>query len=277
MNREPIILLVGEQELEAPLRQRYSEGYRILAPTTEENPAQLLEQYHSQGEVFALFVVEHQTAGLDGAAFLEFSSTLFPEARKLLLTDEGVELANSAAADYTISKPWTPQKLYPLLDELLAEWRASVEMPFIYVKGIMTVRTVRIRIGDSLHRAAEVIALSGVGDLMVIDEHNSFVGVLSVGDVLRAAMPDVGEILEEGGTLERAFRLFMRKGSELMYQPIEPLIIRNPLVVDPDDHVAKVAALMLERNIHRLPVVKDGHLLGTVGRTDICQAVVGTL
>lgn len=61
-----------------------------------------------------------------------------------------------------------------------------------------------------------------------------------------------------------------------MYKPIQPLVITQPLVVDPDDHVAKVAALMLEKNIHRLPVVKDGRLVGTVGRTDICQAVVGT-
>ena len=39
----------------------------------------------------------------------------------------------------------------------------------------------------------------------------------------------------------------------------------------------KAAALMLEKNIHRLPVVKDGRLVGTVGRPDMCQAVVGTL
>ena len=164
-----------------------------------------------------------------------------------------------------------------MLDELLAEWRASVNRSFSLVSGIMTVRTVRVRISDSLHRAAEVIALSGVGDLMVIDNDNNFVGVLSVGDVLRAAMPDFEEITEEGGTLEQAFRLFLRKGSELMYKPIQPLVITQPLVVDPDDHVAKAAALMLEKNIHRLPVVKDGRLVGTVGRTDICQAVVGTL
>ncbi|MBK8135598.1 MAG: CBS domain-containing protein [Chloroflexi bacterium] len=77
--------------------------------------------------------------------------------------------------------------------------------------------------------------------------------------------------------LDQAFRLFLRKGSELKYKPIAPLVIRNPLVVDPEDHVAKAAALMLQKNIHRLPVVKDGRLLGTVGRADICQAVVGTL
>jgi CBS domain-containing protein len=193
--------------------------------------------------------------------------------------DEALQKLNRTAFDQIVLRPFTPveAKLYPVLDELLADWRASVDMPFMRVKGIMTVRAVRIRIDDTLHRAAEAIALSGVGDLMVIDDNHNFVGVLSVGDVLRAAMPDIEEIMDEGGTMDQAFRLFLRKGSELMYKPIKPLVISNPLVVDPDDHVAKVAALMLEKNIHRLPVVKDGRLIGTVGRTDICQAVVGTL
>ena len=216
--------------------------------------------------------------GARGLAWVEESRAHFPDARKLLVAD--LELTvDLDAIDHYLVLPWDPPetKLYPVLDELLAEWRASVNLTFARVSGIMTVRTVRIRIDDSLHRAAEIIALSGVGDLMVIDNDNNFVGVLSVGDVLRAAMPDIDEIMEEGGSLDEAFRLFLRKGSELTYKPVAPLVITQPLVVDPDDHVAKAAALMLEKNIHRLPVVKDGRLVGTVGRTDICQAVVGTL
>jgi len=290
MQREPVIFLVNSQasnaddSLEETLRQRYNEGYRIAAATAENDLLSLLRDYREQGEQIALFVVEQQERGSAGVDFLEKSTSFYPEAGKLLITDyPDPEVAmltvNQDIIDYYLVKPWTPadKKLYPILDELLAEWRASVEMPFMCVKGIMTVRTVRIRLGDTLHRAAEMIALSGIGDLMVIDDDNNFVGVLSVGDVLRAAMPDVDEIRGEGGTLEQAFRLFLRRGSELMYKPIAPLVITNPLVVDPEDHVAKVAVLMIEKNIHRLPVVKDGRLVGTVGRTDICQAVVGTL
>jgi len=204
-------------------------------------------------------------------------SEIYPDAHKLLLTESASFQTDKPG--YHVVSPWLPlnTRLYPILDELLAEWRASIIQPSIYAQDVMTIRTVRVRIGDSLHRAAEMIALSGIGDLMVIDEDNNFVGVLSVGDVLRAAMPDTEEIVGEGGTLDQAYRLFLRKGSELMYKPIAPLVIRTPLVVAPDDHVAKVAALMLEKNIHRLPVVKDGRLVGTIGRTDICQAVVGTL
>lgn len=277
MEQTPIIFVVSEARrtagaLENTLLQRYVENYRIVFTPAEADPLNLLRVLREQEAQLAVVIYE----GTHGVTFLRESQLLFAEAGRLLIAETFPEVD---APDYALMQSWSPPEvhLYPVLDELLAEWRASVHRSISLVRGIMTLRTVRIRISDTLHRAAEVIALSGVGDLMVIDNDNNFVGVLSVGDVLRAAMPDFNEITEEGGTLEQAFRLFLRKGSELMYKPIQPLVITQPLVVDPDDHVAKAAALMLEKNIHRLPVVKDGRLVGTVGRTDICQAVVGTL
>ncbi|MBA3868345.1 MAG: CBS domain-containing protein [Anaerolineae bacterium] len=287
MQREPIIFVVSDRSdgvdnlLEEALRQRYNAGYRIVVSITGADLAHTIQQHREQEEEIALFIYEPDQ-GLDNTPYLEHMKAVYPKSRLLLFTDDAETLfsdINRQAIDYYLGSIWNPpeSKLYPVIDELLAEWRASIEMPFVRVKGIMTVRAVRIRLKDTLHRAAEVIALSGVGDLMVIDDDNNFVGVLSVGDVLRAAMPNTDEIIGEGGTLDQAFRLFLRKGSDLMYKPVEPLVIRQPLTVDPEDHVAKVAILMIEKNIHRLPVVKDGRLIGTVGRTDICLAVVGTL
>lgn len=279
MPQAPIIFAVSEavetaELLQDALRQRYVEGYRVIVTPADANLMPLLRLLHDQDMQVALLVYQ----GEGGATFLSESSRLYPTAGRVQLSDDR-SATESIPPAYLVVARWTPPEvyLYPVLDELLAEWRASVNPSFALVSGIMTVRTVRVRIDDTLHRAAEVIALSGIGDLMVIDGDSNFVGVLSVGDVLRAAMPDFDEVVEQGGTLEQAFRLFLRKGSELMYKPIQPLVITEPLVVDPDDHVAKAAALMLEKNIHRLPVVKNGQLVGTVGRTDICQAVVGTL
>lgn len=285
MRREPIIYLISSRlstpvkALEAALYERYAEGYRIVTSEMDIDPTAMLHTWQAEGERVAAFALVQDIGDADPFDALDGYSAIYPAAHKLILSEFADGRLKSDSAGYHIVSPYLPlgTRLYPVLDELLAEWRASVNQPFLHVEDIMTVRTVRVRIGDSLHRAAEVIALSGIGDLMVIDGNNNFVGVLSVGDVLRAAMPDTDEIVGEGGTLEQAYRLFLRKGSELMYKPIAPLVITSPLVVAPDDHVAKVAALMLETNIHRLPVVRDGRLVGTVGRTDVCLAVVGTL
>ena len=145
------------------------------------------------------------------------------------------------------------------------------------IKDVMKVRVARIRQDADIHHAAEIVALSGVSDLMVVDNDDKFVGVLSEGDILRTALPDIDEIVDEGGTLDDAFRIFLEKGKRLAELPIEPLIIREPIVLDPENHIAQAATILVEKQIRLLPVVKDGLLVGTVSRADICRAVVGTL
>ena len=145
------------------------------------------------------------------------------------------------------------------------------------IREAMTAHPPRIRSDSDLERAADLIALSGASDLMVVDEDNSFVGVLSEGDVLRAAMPDREEVLAEGGTMADAFALFVLKGGRLRDREIDPFVIRTPIVVSPDDHIGAAAAIMIDRMIRRLPVVENGKLIGTVSRADICRTVVGML
>lgn len=146
-----------------------------------------------------------------------------------------------------------------------------------HVENFMTVRTARIRHDSNIQHAAEIVALSKVSDLMVVDDEDHFRGVLSEGDILRTALPDIDEILEEGGSLDDAFEIFLRKGRELSDLPIAPLIIEDPIIVAPDDHVAKAATALLDKQIRLLPVVQDGKLVGTISRADVCRAIVGTL
>jgi predicted transcriptional regulator len=118
--------------------------------------------------------------------------------------------------------------------------------------------------------------MSRVSDLMVFDDQNNFVGVLSEVDILQSALPDINQILDEGGSVDTAFDIFINKGKNLANLPITPLIVQEPMVVDENDHVAKIAVVLIDKNIGLLPVVKDGLLVGTVSRADVCRAVVGT-
>ena len=145
------------------------------------------------------------------------------------------------------------------------------------IKDVMRVRTARIRQDSDIRHAAEIVALSGVSDLMVVDDEDKFIGVISEGDILRTALPDIDEILDEGGTLEDAFQIFLDKGKQLAELPITPLIIREPIVLDPENHVAQAATILVDKQIRLLPVVQDSKLVGTISRADVCRAVVGTL
>ncbi|MGE5378211.1 MAG: CBS domain-containing protein [Bacteroidota bacterium] len=149
------------------------------------------------------------------------------------------------------------------------------ETQLLRVKDVMATRTIRIQYDANMYRAAEVVALSRVSDLMVVGEDDKFIGVLSEGDILRAALPDMDAIAAEGGSLDTAFSIFLKKGKDLSGLPILPFVITEPIVLDPQDHVAKAATVMIDLNIRLLPVIKDGKLVGSVSRADVCQAVVG--
>ena len=151
----------------------------------------------------------------------------------------------------------------------------SIELPI--VSRAMSPHPVCIRRDALLHEAAEIVAFSGVSDLMVVSDLGDFVGVLSSLHILRAAMPDTDEILAEGGTLDTAFDLFVSKGRMLAQTPIEPRIVTDPITLRPDQHIAEAATLFVDKGLRLLPVVKDGRLMGTVSRADVCRAVVGIL
>ena len=142
------------------------------------------------------------------------------------------------------------------------------------IRDIMTNYPVYIRIGADMRRAAEMISISEVSDLMVIDHDNIFIGVLSEGDLIRAILPSFDEVLRAGGTLNDAFTFFLQKGRDLVNRPIDPLVIRDAITLKTTDEVAQAATVMVEKQIRRLPVVDDGKLLGTVARSDICRAVI---
>ncbi|WP_066361648.1 CBS domain-containing protein [Herbidospora mongoliensis] len=142
------------------------------------------------------------------------------------------------------------------------------------VSDVMTGFPAHIRLGATIRRAAEVVSVSEVGQLMVLDHDGRFVGTLAEEDLVRAMLPSFGDVTAGGGTLTDAFRLFLEKGRTLADRVIDPLVVRDTATVRPADELARAAIVMIERGIRRLPVVDDGALVGTLSRADLCRAVI---
>ena len=137
------------------------------------------------------------------------------------------------------------------------------------VEDIMNRRAAAIRQDATMQLAAELLVLTQASDLCVVDADNRFLGIVSEGDLIRAAMPDFDEVLAAGASHEDTYQMLLDTGRSLAGESVSRLTITAPTVLAPDDPVMKAAAVMLNKMIRRLPVVAEDKLVGTVSRADL--------
>jgi thioredoxin reductase (NADPH) len=130
---DPVVLNAVERDL----RQRYSRDFRILSLNSPNGALSALQQLQVRGEYVALFLTDQRMPQMSGTQFLEHAMQVFPQAKKVLLTayadtEAAIHSINRIALDYYLMKPWDPpdENLYPILDDLLTDWRATARLPY---------------------------------------------------------------------------------------------------------------------------------------------------
>jgi len=138
----PILLAVDDDGsvLEAvvqDLRRQYGAEYRIMRAASGQIALDTLSQLQVRREPVALLLSDQRMPGMTGVDFLERSRQLYPEAKRVLLTayadtEAAIQAINTARIHYYLNKPWDPpeEKLYPVLTDLLEDWRANYVPPF---------------------------------------------------------------------------------------------------------------------------------------------------
>lgn len=145
----------------------------------------------------------------------------------------------------------------------------------LLVKDVMNKSPVTIRHDATLREAAILVATNKVSDLMVLDNHDNFKGVVSVGDLIRYMLPNYDDvILSTVRTLEQAGEFFVQSGKERVEESFATLIVENPILLQPDEQLFFAAIIMADKQIHTLPIVQRAHLLGTLSRSELCLAVL---
>jgi thioredoxin reductase (NADPH) len=139
---KPIILSVDDdpQVLAAvrrDLRSRYASEYRIVAANSGAEGLETVTELKARGQAIALFLVDQRMPNMTGTEFLVEAIKIYPNAKRLLLTayadtDAAIQAINDVGVDHYLLKPWDPpeEKLYPILDDVLSDWNATVEAPF---------------------------------------------------------------------------------------------------------------------------------------------------
>lgn len=149
MARPAIITVDDDAEVlravESDLRRQYAGDYRVLRADSGAAGLEALRGLKRRGAPVALLMADQRMPQMTGVEFLAQAMTLFPDAKRVLLTayadtDAAIDAINSAKIDHYLMKPWDPpeEHLYPPLNDLLYDWRASFRPPFEGVRILGT-------------------------------------------------------------------------------------------------------------------------------------------
>ena len=139
---KPVILTVDDDpqvlnSVERDLRQHFRGEYRIVKAASGSQALQAVQELKRRNDSLALFLVDQRMPEMTGTEFLTQAIQLYPEARKVLLTayadtEAAIQSINTLGLDHYLMKPWEPpeQNLFPVLDDLLSDWRAMVTLPY---------------------------------------------------------------------------------------------------------------------------------------------------
>jgi thioredoxin reductase (NADPH) len=139
---KPILLLLDDDQvvlnaIERDVRKKYGRDYGIAKVNSGAAALDYLRQAQTHGKTVALLLTDQRMPQMTGVQFLEQARALYPEARRVLLTayadtEAAIAAINQVELDHYLMKPWDPpdERLYPVLDELLEDWKAHQPPPF---------------------------------------------------------------------------------------------------------------------------------------------------
>lgn len=170
-------------------------------------------------------------------------------------------LANPERVDGMLSAN-TPIELAALPS--LATWAIRSELT---VRDLMSPNPRTIGPDTPVREAVLDMVRAGVGGLPVVDSTNRVVGMLSERELLRHLLSHY--LPRAGGNSPSPPPASSRR-------TVRDVMTRQVLCVAPEQPLAEVASLMLNKDVDRVPVVKHGLLVGFLTRGDIVRKLIGT-
>jgi CBS domain-containing protein len=144
---------------------------------------------------------------------------------------------------------------------------AGIELQGELTVGDLMTERPRVTGADTpLRDAAIEMVQAGLGALPVVDAERRLVGLLGDRDLLRDLLTSVvlgsRSVKGQARTPERRRR-------------VRDIMTRQVLCVAPEQPLAEVVSLMVNKNVERVPVVQQGQLVGFLTRGDILRQLIG--
>jgi len=149
----------------------------------------------------------------------------------------------------------------------------------IKAKDIMTTEIITVRPETEIAQAARLLLEKRINGAPVVNEAGKLVGILCQSDLIAQQksipIPSLFTLLDGYIPLTSSKRMD-KEVAKIAATKVSEAMTPNPVTVDPDTDIEKVAALMVGKNYHTLPVVDAGKLVGILGKEDVLKTLISS-
>jgi CBS domain-containing protein len=138
---------------------------------------------------------------------------------------------------------------------------------------IMTTNVISVKADTTIKSIASCLVKHRISAVPVVDENKQIIGIVSEGDLMRR--PEIetdnkhswwlAEILSTRDRAADYIKAHGRKASDVMSRAV--------ISVADDTPVYEIAELLEKHHIKRVPVIRDGQLVGIVSRANLLHAL----
>ncbi len=145
------------------------------------------------------------------------------------------------------------------------------------VAEIMSTELITVTPETGIRELAGILSRDNISGVPVLDANGQLVGVVSQSDLVAqnknlhipTAVTLFDWVIYLGGTDK-----FKTELNKIAGRSVGEIMSRKVITVAPEDPLEDVATIMTEKNVHTIPVVKDGKLVGLVGKLDIIRSLL---
>jgi CBS domain-containing protein len=146
----------------------------------------------------------------------------------------------------------------------------------LYARDIMTTEVLTVSPETSIADLSKTLENRQFGGVPVVAQDGRLVGVITQSDLLERArdleMPPAVNILDFHFYLQIPSHL-LRKIEKMLGTSVSDCMTPDPVTVAPDTPVSQIAGLMAKQQVHTIPVVQAGKIVGIIGKMDLVRAI----
>jgi CBS domain-containing protein len=147
-------------------------------------------------------------------------------------------------------------------------------------KEIMSQNVITIGKDTTIEEIAHLLIEKNISGVPVVNGENKVIGMVTQKDLLykdvEPHFPPVVEML--GGLIFLGgVKHYNEELKKLVATKAEDIMTEKVVSIDEEAEVERAAELMVEKDINRIPVLKDGNLVGIIGRSDMVKYIAKML